>query len=670
MARRERPHTRLCPHHPTRLPPQAIRTLARNADPRGTRTIGVLTKPDKVDEGPPQDALISILRGERYQLRLGYYAVRTPMQAELEQFAAQDMLPSAAFDAAREIEARFFETHTTGLKLQQAVGEQCGSSKLLARLSGMLRQMIDSQVPAMKVQLAAALAHSKEQLAALGEAVPAEQAQQRCLQLVREISNETRDRVEARGSDKSFWQGVMEAFSSTRKEMSAAAPTFCLGGRLYLWESRDHARDSDGFFVQRGVLDVDDALALFKKHETALTCEYSQEFALGGCVWQIFLFPAPRNGRSDNIGIKCVRLPVGVSTVEIRFRITMPGFSGASTQAVACSAQQELALNVPRSTKLTSQRFAMTAAIDIQKYNPSQGSCAMSVANVKQIIALGRGRVIPLPGTATYSAVDEIATNSVQGWEQPSLAFVQEVERRLHILMLGDGTGDAPIGIVQKATQPYGFLRERLAEGVRTALKQRTCDATERVAELLTIETGGSMYTANTHYLAENRRMYSADLRAMLDGGAVSDAVASLAEEKRSELKALLGQINLTPSSLNHIPLGNSCDDEALEVMAGALAYFRVTFKYYTDALSKHTYLLLLDRFAKGIHDDLCGQLKLFSSTGPELAALFKEDDATARRRSMLADNVLRQEKGLGLIGQYLENAGHKQAHAGTYELV
>lgn len=59
---------------------QAIRQMAREADPDGKRTVGVLTKPDKIEtdcEGTP----LEILLGQGpHQLALGYYVVRTPNQ--------------------------------------------------------------------------------------------------------------------------------------------------------------------------------------------------------------------------------------------------------------------------------------------------------------------------------------------------------------------------------------------------------------------------------------------------------------------------------------------------------------------------------------------------------------------------------------------------------------
>ena len=51
--------------------------LAREVDPQGERTIGVVTKIDLMDEGT--DAL-EVLQGKIYPLKLGYYGVKCRSQ--------------------------------------------------------------------------------------------------------------------------------------------------------------------------------------------------------------------------------------------------------------------------------------------------------------------------------------------------------------------------------------------------------------------------------------------------------------------------------------------------------------------------------------------------------------------------------------------------------------
>lgn len=54
---------------------QAGVMLAREADPDGERTLGVLTKPDLVEAGRMGD-WEPVLKGEKNRLKLGYYVVK------------------------------------------------------------------------------------------------------------------------------------------------------------------------------------------------------------------------------------------------------------------------------------------------------------------------------------------------------------------------------------------------------------------------------------------------------------------------------------------------------------------------------------------------------------------------------------------------------------------
>ena len=63
---------------------QEIVDMAKAYDPKGQRTLGVLTKPDLVDEGAEQ-AVIDIMRGVRQKLNLGWCMVKNPGQKDLNE---------------------------------------------------------------------------------------------------------------------------------------------------------------------------------------------------------------------------------------------------------------------------------------------------------------------------------------------------------------------------------------------------------------------------------------------------------------------------------------------------------------------------------------------------------------------------------------------------------
>lgn len=61
---------------------QEILEMARELDPEGNRTLGVLTKPDLVDKGAETEAM-ELVDGKKSGLKLGWSIVRNPGQQQL-----------------------------------------------------------------------------------------------------------------------------------------------------------------------------------------------------------------------------------------------------------------------------------------------------------------------------------------------------------------------------------------------------------------------------------------------------------------------------------------------------------------------------------------------------------------------------------------------------------
>lgn len=56
--------------------------MAKKHEPEGTRTLGVLTKPDQVEDGA-EESIMKLVRGEAHKLKLGWYMVKNLSQKEL-----------------------------------------------------------------------------------------------------------------------------------------------------------------------------------------------------------------------------------------------------------------------------------------------------------------------------------------------------------------------------------------------------------------------------------------------------------------------------------------------------------------------------------------------------------------------------------------------------------
>lgn len=94
--------------------------MAREVDPEGQRTIGVLTKVDLMDEGTD---VVDILAGRIIPLRLGYVPVVNRGQRDIEN--------NKKIQAALEAEKNFFENH----KAYRNKASYCGTPYLARKLN-------------------------------------------------------------------------------------------------------------------------------------------------------------------------------------------------------------------------------------------------------------------------------------------------------------------------------------------------------------------------------------------------------------------------------------------------------------------------------------------------------------------------------------------------------
>ncbi|RHZ78949.1 hypothetical protein Glove_153g30 [Diversispora epigaea] len=115
---------------------QAIVTLAKEADPAGHRTLGVLTKPDTI-EPATHEIWLKILRGEAHKLSLGYYVVKNPSKIQLTN--------QITFEEARKDEENFFKREYPWKNL--ILSEPIGVKRLQYKLSELLIQAIRRNLP-------------------------------------------------------------------------------------------------------------------------------------------------------------------------------------------------------------------------------------------------------------------------------------------------------------------------------------------------------------------------------------------------------------------------------------------------------------------------------------------------------------------------------------------
>ncbi|KFY39004.1 hypothetical protein V494_04137 [Pseudogymnoascus sp. VKM F-4513 (FW-928)] len=132
---------------------QEILTMAEKADPKGLRTLGVLTKPDLVDDGA-EHQVIDLVMGKRNKLKLGYCIVRNRSQKELDTDS----------NSRTHKERSFFSTEPWSSLPKDRVGVDA----LKRRLQDLLSEIVKREFPKIKRQIEDRLLLCKKNLSGMG----------------------------------------------------------------------------------------------------------------------------------------------------------------------------------------------------------------------------------------------------------------------------------------------------------------------------------------------------------------------------------------------------------------------------------------------------------------------------------------------------------------------
>lgn len=127
--------------------------LAREVDPEGQRTIGVLTKVDLMEEGTD---VIDILSNRIIPLRLGYVPVVNRGQRDIDN--------KKAIGAALEAEKNYFDNHNA----YRNKSSYCGTPYLARKLNLILMMHIKQTLPDIKARISSSLQKYSAELESLG----------------------------------------------------------------------------------------------------------------------------------------------------------------------------------------------------------------------------------------------------------------------------------------------------------------------------------------------------------------------------------------------------------------------------------------------------------------------------------------------------------------------
>lgn len=128
--------------------------LARQVDPTGKRTVGVLSKIDLMDQGTNA---VDILKGNVYPLKLGFIGVVNRSQ--------QDIQENKSLDDSLYAEQQFFLSHPA----YRSIASKCGTRYLTLTLNKILMNHIRERLPDIKAKLNTLMGQTEQELASYGD---------------------------------------------------------------------------------------------------------------------------------------------------------------------------------------------------------------------------------------------------------------------------------------------------------------------------------------------------------------------------------------------------------------------------------------------------------------------------------------------------------------------
>lgn len=128
--------------------------LARQVDPTGKRTVGILTKLDLMDQGTNA---LDILKGNVYPLKLGFIGIVNRSQ--------QDISDNKSLDDSLFDESQFFAKHPA----YRTISNKCGTKYLAQTLNKILMNHIRERLPDIKAKLNTLMGQAEQELASYGD---------------------------------------------------------------------------------------------------------------------------------------------------------------------------------------------------------------------------------------------------------------------------------------------------------------------------------------------------------------------------------------------------------------------------------------------------------------------------------------------------------------------
>ncbi|KAF8839963.1 hypothetical protein BDN67DRAFT_952527 [Paxillus ammoniavirescens] len=195
---------------------QGAHHLAKMYDPEGKRTVGVLTKPDRIQPGD-ESSWLRILRNETEPLVNNWYCVKQP--------ASQTLSSGITWADARRQETDFFAIAQPWNSLDQHYQKFLATGNLTERLSLILSELIAKRLPEIQKELMNSLQETEAELRALPRA-PSSDPVGEVLHVLNSFTRDLSHRLEGTPEKNGLLQTIRPHQQAFKRAIRQTAPNF------------------------------------------------------------------------------------------------------------------------------------------------------------------------------------------------------------------------------------------------------------------------------------------------------------------------------------------------------------------------------------------------------------------------------------------------------------
>lgn len=619
-----------------------VRALARQADPTGVRTVGVLTKPDRIEAGAHQQK-IDVLTGKMYRLEHGYWVVKSRTPAQLES--------GISFEEARMDERNFFRNTAPWNTLPTYVKQRLGSDFLEAKLGKILSSTISTALPLMKKRAEELLRQTRAELKAMAPGLT-KSPRMYLLNIIRSFMEKVVQHVSAKHGSKQLWQLVHARFQIFWNTLQRTRPVFALKRTTQRQRMQDRIRHKVAGKPSRHEKDV------------TATVTNSGEQEVVERTWWGGTKVVKVNDAASAVGSLAAIATSAASAGAAGVGSFAKSVSGSSSDSSSVSSNHPLAGSSNIKVK-TKRREAPEASVrkrapkeEGKKLKSGAGRLSgitptYSFGDVTKIIEGERGR--QLRGHAPYQAKAKLIKDFLIEWRKPAQQCVSNVSEALQSLTRS---------LIMEEFGRFDDLASKVGLIVGNLLLQLETEARSKVDMLADMEQY-QPFTLNNEYFDSSKTKILYQLREKAFGAGKREAMSvKEAIEHEQDMEnavsalAKLGYIHdketLTKMASQPISAEDRELDEVLEVVGEVLAYFKVAYKRFGDLVPMVIDNQFMLRFTELLDDKMISELKILESDDDTISMLLSEDPMVVRRRAELEA----REKRLAEVCKELINFG------------